>query len=73
MAVGESVGVNVALGIGEAVNVGMGVATSPEGWKGVGVAAFGSRVGRTKGANGSGVGVGADAVQAIRMLERITK
>lgn len=70
VAVGGVVAVGVALGIGDAVKVGTGVSTSPEGWNGVGVAAFGSRVARMNGANGRGVGDGTGAVQARRSAAR---
>ena len=70
--VNVAVGVNVALGSGDAVYVGMGVFVCPAGWKAVGVAAFGSRVGRKNGANGNGVGVGAGVAQEMRNAESKT-
>ena len=70
VAVGGTVAVNVALGSGDAVKVGMGVFVCPAGWKAVGVAAFGSRVGNKNGANGNGVGVGVGAAQATRKAMR---
>ena len=72
VAVAGVVAVNVDVGNGDAVYVGMGVFVCPAGWKAVGVAAFGSRVGRMNGANGNGVGVGAGAAQEMRSAESKT-
>ena len=68
--VGDGVRVNVEVGNGDAVKVGMGVFVCPAGWNGVTVMAFGSRVGRMKDANGSGVGEGVGAAQAVRSAMR---
>ena len=70
VAVAGTVAVKVALGSGDAVKVGMGVFVCPAGWKAVGVAAFGSRLGNKNGANGNGVGVGVGAAQAMRKAMR---
>ena len=71
VAVGVLVGLNVALGCGDALYVEMAVLVSFAGWKGVTVAAFGSYVGRRNCAKGSGVGTGVGAAQAASSAARI--
>jgi len=68
VAVSVGVAVGGEVGLGDAVKVGTGVSVWP-GWKGVGEAAFGSRVGRRKGAKGCGVGTDAGAAQDAMKME----